>query len=205
MSLKKILLITITCFITYSTLGQKLYVWCPEQPVVKQRIGFLDNQEINIIIFDGRSLPPKSKIECQSEDITNAIFNVVRTAYPSAKINLLKESDYYKKPETGKITLKIGIVAYQAGFGVDVTVGVGNIGGNFSYGLISKSEWNGITGYYAQIFDNRNSEKKFVKEISKIESKSNIWGYKTAKTCLNTTFGEANQELLFFIDNSLME
>jgi len=187
-------------------LGQKLYIWCPNDQEVKPRVSFLENQEINLIIFDGRSIPNNSKIECQSSDVVVELFNVIKKAYPSAKINLLNDSNYYKKSDAGKITIKIGIAAYQAGFGTDVTVGVGTIGGNFSYGLVAKGQWNGITSYYAQIFNNRNNlAGKYEREIFKVESKSNIWGYKTAKVCLNSAFTEANQELLFFIDKSLME
>lgn len=194
------------CFITYSSFGQKLYIWCPEQQEVKPRTGFLENQIVNLTIFDGRMIPVNSKVECQSDGIEAAIYNMFKEAYPSAKIILLKDSGYYKKAESGKITIKIGISAYQAGFGTDVTVGIGNIGGKFSYGLITNSKWNGITSYYAQIFDNRNNgDKKYDKAVSKVESKSNIWGYKTAKTCLNMSYAEANQDLLFFIDKSLME
>jgi hypothetical protein len=202
---KTLLLTTFLSFIFNYSFGQKLYVWCPDEQNVKPRIGFLENQEINILVFDGRTITKNSKVECESENVVQALSNYIRKAYPSAKINLLKNEAYYKKPEKGKITIKLAISAYHAGFGADISAGIGSVGGNFSYGVIPKGEWNGVTSYYVQIFDSRNEDKKLVKEISEIASKPNMWGYKTAKVCLNTTYIQANQTLLFFIDNSLME
>jgi hypothetical protein len=43
-----------------------------------------------------------------------------------------------------------------------------------------------------------------VKDISKTGSKPNLGGYISAKNILNTTYIEANQEMLFFIDETFM-
>ena len=203
----KITLLTTFLITIYSfSYGQKLYVWCPEEQIVKKRKGFLGNQEINLVVFDGRTIPQKSKVECESGNVVEALSNYIKKAYPSAKINFLTDEAYYKKPEINKITIKVAISAYHVGFGADISVGIGSVGGHFSYGIFPKGEWNGLTSYYAQIFDYRNGvDKKSQKEISEIASKPNMWGYKTAKTCLNTTYIQASQTLLFFIDNSLME
>ena len=145
-------------------------------------------------------------MECDGENVVKALSDYVKKAYPSTTINFLNNEAYYKKPENGKTTIKVAISAYHAGFGVDILVGIGNVGGNFSYGVFPKGEWNALTSYYVQIFDYRKEpDKKFQKEISEMASKPNMWGYKSAKTCLNTTYIQANQKLLFFIDNSLME
>ena len=105
-----------------------------------------------------------------------------------------------------RITIKIGISAYHAAFGADVKIGIGSVGGNFSYGAFPEGKWNAITAYAVKIYDNRNnSETKKTKDIYKIASKPNLGGYITAKNILNTTYIEANQELLFFIDETFMK
>jgi len=189
-----------------SVSAQKLYIWCPDEPKVKQHIGFLDKQQVDLVIFDGRAIPSNSKIECEGAAVEQALKNFIKYAYPSCKLTILPDSMYYKPSEPGKVTIKIGIAAYQAGFGTDISVGIGSIGGKFSYGVFPKGEWNGLVSYYVQIFDNRNSgTKKMSKEVSSITSKSNLWGYKTAKACLFTSYDEANIDLLSFIEDSLMQ
>ncbi len=166
----------------------------------------MENDEIDLVIFDGRTIPQKVKEKCETVEITNAITTCIKTAYPAAKINILSNSDYYKDARKNIITIKLAISAYHAGFGTDITVGIGSVGGNFSYGIIPKGEWNAVTGYFLKIYDFRNGkEEKYTKEINKIASKPNMWGYKSAKSCLNKTYAEANQDLLFFIDESLMK
>lgn len=65
---------------------------------------------------------------------------------------------------------------------------------------------NGLVSYYVQIFDNRKEvQRKLSKEINEITSKSNMWGYKTAKSCLYSSYNKANQPLLSFIEDSFME
>ncbi|MDN3581369.1 hypothetical protein [Mucilaginibacter flavus] len=186
--------------------AQKLYIWCPTEQDAKPRTDFLENENVNIVVFDGRIIPKNSKIECESSSVDQALVEYIKKAYPSCKITTLNESDYYKKSEAGKITIKIGIAAYQAGFGTDISVGIGSVGGKFSYGIFPKGEWNGLTSYFVQIFDNRKVErKKYNKEINEVTSKSNMWGYKTARTCLFSSYDKANQTLLSFIESSFME
>ncbi|GHT64139.1 hypothetical protein FACS189451_11530 [Bacteroidia bacterium] len=203
--MKKIIFILFFTTINLFAFGQKLYIWCPENPNIKPRVGFLQGQEVNIIIFDGRIIPEKSKVECSSEKVSQSLFDLLSTSYPSAKLIFLPEEKYYQKPDTNIVTIKIAISAYHAGFGRDISVGIGSVGGNFSYGVFPKGEWNALTSFYVQIFDNRNSkEKKDAKEISEIESKPNLVGYRTAKGCLNSSYVRAIQSLLFYIENYLM-
>jgi hypothetical protein len=105
-----------------------------------------------------------------------------------------------------RITIKIGISAFHAAFGADVKVGIGNVGGNFSYAAFPEGKWNAVTAYAVKIYDYReNKELKKTKEIYKIASRPNTGGYITAKNILNTTYIEANQEMLFFIDETFMK
>jgi hypothetical protein len=206
MNKNKFYLTFIAFLICHVCSAQKLYVWCPEEIAVKERTGFLNNQDFNLVIIDGRTIPDKSKVDCDSKTVIQSLLTVIKKSYPACKINILDEAQYYSKSEKGKITIKVAIAAYQAGFGTDVTIGIGSVGGKSSYELIPKGEWNGLVSFYAQIFDTRNdADRKYQKEISEVTSKSNMWGYKTAKSCLNTSYAKANQDLLFFIDNSLLD
>jgi hypothetical protein len=57
-----------------------------------------------------------------------------------------------------------------------------------------------------KIYDFRNNnEIKKVKDIIKVASRPNTGGYITAKNILNSSYIEANQEMLFFIDETLMK
>jgi len=177
--------------------AQKIYVWCPENYQVKPRVGLKEKDTINVVFFDGRSIPPKNKIECTSDQFIQTLFSQLKVAYPSAVLILQPETAYYKKSEGKSILIKIGIAAYHAGFGTDISGGIGMVGGHFSAMVFPKGEWNAITAYFVQYYD---GQKNTTKEISNISSKSNMWGYKSAKSALSETYNKSNQELLFFLD-----
>lgn len=204
--MKKIAIIISMLALTSNSFGQKLYVWCPKEQLASPRQGFLQNDTIDLAIFDGRILTEKSKVECTSANTIVELQKMLKQNYPSAFFNALSTNDYYKDPKPNRITFKIGISAYHAAFGSDIKVGIGSVGGNFSYGVIPEGKWNGMTAYSVKIYDYRNNrEIKKTKDISKISSKPNMWGYKTAKDCLNISYVEANQEMLFFIDETFMK
>lgn len=203
----KIRLLLITLILTTGNLfAQKLYVWCPKEQIATPRRGFLEKDTIDLVVFDGRILTPKSKVECTPNETINKLTDFIRQTYPSTTINILSSNQYYKDPASNRITVKIGISAYHAAFGADVKVGIGSVGGNFSYGIFPEGKWNAITAYAVKIYDNRNdTEIKKVKDILKTASRPNTGGYITAKNILNSSFIEANQEMLFFIDETLMK
>lgn len=204
--MKTKLLFIILLLITSNLLAQKLYVWCPKDQIPKPRQGFLEKDTIDLVVFDGRILTQKSKIECTPENTILQLTDFMKMTYPSTTINVLASSLYYKDPRKNRITIKIGISAYHAAFGADVKVGIGNVGGNLSYGVFPEGKWNAVTAYAVKIYDFRNGvELKKMKDIYKIASKPNMGGYTTAKNILNTTYIEANQEMLFFIDDTFMK
>jgi len=204
--MKARLILIFLLLISGNLIAQKLYVWCPKEQLLTPRQGFLEKDTVDLVIFDGRILTEKSKIECTSENTIFQLGEFIKKTYPSAIMNTLNSSFYYKDPLKNRITIKIGISAYHAAFGADVKVGIGIVGGNFSYGLFPEGKWNAVTAYAVKIYDNRsNLEIKKTKDIYKIASRLNTGGYKTAKNILNTTFIEANQEMLFFIDETLMK
>jgi len=196
----KYVLILILLITSAASKAQKIYVWCPENYQIKPRAGLKEKDTINVVFFDGRSIPPKNKIECTSDQFVQTLFSQLKLAYPSVIFALKPESDYYKKATEKSILLKIGVSAYHAGFGTDISSGIGMVGGHFSAMAFPKGEWNAITAYYIQVSI---GDKTSTKEISNISSKSNMWGYKSAKNALTETYNKSNQELLFFLDEQL--
>lgn len=192
--------------VSQSAFSQKLYVWCQKVQIPTPREGFMADNEINLVIFDGRTMTPKSRIKCSSESITDNLAQLIKETYPSAKVNVLPGSAYYEKPKDGVITVKIAISAYHAAFGANVKVGIGNIGGNFSWGAMPEGRWNAVTGYSVRVYDYRNGlEITNNKTIGKIASRPNTGGFRTAKNILNSTYINANQDMFFFIDECFMD
>ena len=200
--------IVLFLFILFSgnLFSQKLYVWCPKDQLVKPRQGFLEKDTINLAIFDGRIFTKNSKVECTPENTITQLAEFIQSTYPSSIMNVLSTSGYYNDPVKNRITIKVGISAYHAAFGADVEIGIGSVGGNFSYGVFPEGKWNAITAFAVKVYDYRNNqETKKTKDISKTASKSNMGGFITAKNILNTTYIEACQDMMFFIDESLMK
>lgn len=192
------LLIVALSVTSFGCATKKVYV--PKQMAVSPRIGFLNKDVVDLAIFDGRVDKERS-----AELISQFANQIIKT-YPSANFNLVDESRFYSDVQPNRITIKIAIAAYSSGFGSNITVGIGSVGGQLSYGIIPEGKWNGITGFSINIYDYRkNVATKFTKEIGKLVSKPNLGGYKTAKSALDESYQTAMQELLFFIDNSLMK
>jgi len=191
--------------LTSNSLAQKLYVWCPEVQAPNPRRGFLEKEIIDLVIFDGRTLTNRSNVRCTPENTIAKLAEYVKFAYPSAIINVLDSDQYYRNAVADRITIKIGISAYQAGFGADVKTGIGSVGGTVAVGIFPEGRWNALTAYSVNIFDYRNGQEiRKTKDIYKTASRPNTGGYRTARNILNSTYSEANQELLFFIDGVFM-
>ena len=205
--MKKIIgLVIIMILFSSTTYSQKMYVWCQEDQKSTPRIAFLENKEIDLVIFDSRILTEKSNVKCDSETIVDNLINLIVNTYPSANFNVLKGEKFYQNPQADKLTIKISISAYHAAFGADVKVGIGSAGGKFSWGVFPECKWNSVTGYSVMIYNYSDGGKvKMTEEIGKIASRPNTGGYRTAKNILNTAYIEANQALFGFIDKSLME
>ncbi|QEK50345.1 hypothetical protein FYC62_00680 [Pedobacter aquae] len=105
--MRKILLI-ITFILTNGNLfAQKLYVWCPKEQIATPRQGFLEKDTIDLVVFDGRILTPKLKVECSSEETINKFTDFIRRTYPSATINILNSNQYYKDPAKIELLSKL--------------------------------------------------------------------------------------------------
>ncbi|MCH6202179.1 hypothetical protein MMU07_21560 [Aquiflexum sp. LQ15W] len=205
--MKKLLgIITIMFFLYNDLYSQKLYVWCQKEQSITPRNKFLNGEVLDIVVFDGRNIPSKSKVECESDSVVNNLIDLIAETYPSVELNIKENDDYYEKPEDNRITLKISISAFHAAFGADVKFAIGSVGGDFSWGAIPEGKWNALTGYFVSVYDYRNGKNKVEKkDIGKIASRPNTGGFRTAKNILNTTYMEANQELFNFIERVLMD
>tara|TARA_R110002033_G_scaffold136272_1_gene175836 strand:- start:29 stop:580 length:552 start_codon:yes stop_codon:yes gene_type:complete len=183
-----------------------MYVWCQKDQTPTPRKGFLENREIDLVIFDTRIMTEKSKIECESETIIENLIDLIKETYPSASFNVLESDRFYQNPKENILTIKIAISAYHAAFGADVKVGIGSSGGNFVWGIFPEGKWNAVAGYSVMIYNYENGAKnKMTEEFGQVSSRPNTGGYRTAKNILNTAYIQANMELFGFIDKSLME
>ncbi len=185
-------------FLLLSCATSKVYV--PETTPLSPRTGFLNGEEVDVVIYDGR-LDKEA-----SSELVMRISDDFRNSFPSAKIKLLPESDYYKESLPGRITIKVGISSYTAAFGSRVSLSVGSFGGTFFYGIMPEGVWNGVTGFSVNLFDKRNNQNtKSSQNIGKVVSMSNLMGYSTAKQALFQSYAVVMNETANFIENSLMK
>ena len=49
-----------------------------------KKTAFLENKEIDLVLFDTRVITTNSKVECESEIIIENLTNLIRKTYPSA-------------------------------------------------------------------------------------------------------------------------
>lgn len=193
-------------FLSTNLQSQKMYVWCQKEQKPTPRKGFLENKEVDLVLFDTRIMTEKSKIECESETIINNLVDLICKTYPSANFNVLKSNRFYQNPSENKITIKVAISAYHAAFGADVKVGIGSSGGKFAWGIFPEGQWNAVAGYSVMIYDYENGTKnKMTEEFGQASSRPNTGGYRTAKNILNRAYIQANLQMFSFIDKSLME
>lgn len=184
--MKKIILVLLIAFIILSptnvSAGNKMYVWCPPEEVIIPKIGLLKGCNINLVVTDKRNMSSKTRDKCSSEDLVAAVTNLVKATYPSAKIKVVPESA--SPIEKNKVTIEVDIVAYYATF--------------------STATWHATTGYSVTISDSRKEKvTEQSKNIIKERSFFNAIGFTTAKSNLNKTYIEANDDLLNFISNNV--
>jgi len=174
--------------------------YAPSQTSTTPRTGFLVSDQIDVVFFDSRSEKDASA------EVQNSILEHLRRTYPSANFQKINSSEYFSSPENGKITLKINVAGYNAGFGVESTSGIGSINGQpFVFSGVADGKWNGLTGLGVMLYDYRDGEDKYTKEISDVVSKPNTGGYSTARNALQSSFQNVMNGLASFLDQSLME
>ena len=193
--MKKILCILLAALLTSCATTKS---FPPTTTSTTPRSGFLNNQNINLLFFDSRV--DKSF----SNEIQTSIMQHLKESYPSANFNL--SNDFFADPDSNKITIKITIAGYAAGFGVKSTSGIGMINGKlFYFAGVADGMWNGLTGIGVNLYDYRKGEKKQSTTLSQVITKPNMGGYSTAKNALRISFQSVMDQLCAFIDQTLMK
>lgn len=196
--MKKYLVFVLAMFVFQMASSQKLYIWKPKDLNTIPRSEVLKSDTLVVSFFDGRIINDKSKVECSSDDLQYSILKELKETYPNT-IVIRDNSIYHKKDHLDKKILKIGISAYQAGFGVEVNSGIGVFGGAISPIIVPQGKWNALT---VLIVNANNLKESASKTISNSSSRNNTFGYKSSKSALDEAYTSSLQELFFFIDTS---
>jgi len=202
---KRILSLLICLFISSYTFAQKIFVWCPPEAEVATANNKLSGLDINIIIKDIRKITDTSRVECSSTNLVTLVANTITRNYPAAIINVLDTNQYTAPPEKAKITVRIAISAYHSASGITASTAIGTTEGDFSWGALPKNKWNSVAGFHVVIDDYRTETlRTLTRNIANIVSRPNIGGSLTAKKALLEAYKEANRELLYFIESTLL-
>lgn len=171
----------------------------PAATHLSPRQGFLRDEEVNLVIYDGRTDREGSA------ELTARIADDFRTAFPSVKLAVLPETAYNEQPRPGRITIRIGISAYAAAFGPGVASSVGTFGGKFYYGVFPEGSWNGVTGLSVNVSDRRRGrDKDESANIGKVFSLPGMMSYSPERQALFRSYAEVIKSTVSFVENVLM-
>lgn len=162
----------------------------------KSRPGFLAGDTIEVVVVDGR------RKNDDFEKVPASLAAAVRAAYPSAVVLHQPDSLFYAPARPGVITLKVQLLGYQKGFGVEAGAGVGLSNGAPVPVVVPSGKWNGVTVFGVNIFDKRaGKDAKLTSTIDRVVSKSNTWGPRSGNQAMRESFAEAVNALLTYIDS----
>lgn len=161
----------------------------------KPRLGFLAGDTIEVVIVDGRRKTD------DYEKIPGGLAGAVRDAYPSAVVRQLPDSVFYQLARPGIVTLKVQLLGYGKGFGIEAGAGLGLSNGVPVPLVVPAGKWNGVTVFGVTLFDKRaGRDVKLASTIDRVVSKSNTWGYRSGNQAMRESFEEAANALLAYID-----
>jgi hypothetical protein len=161
----------------------------------KPRLGFLVGDTIEVVIVDGRRKTD------DYEKIPGALAGALRDAYPSAVVRPLPDSVFYQPARPGIITLKVQLLGYGKGFGIEASAGLGLSNGIPVPVVVPAGKWNGVTVFGVTLFDKRaGKDVKLASTIDRVISKSNTWGYRSGNQAMRESFEEAANALLAYFD-----
>ena len=178
-----------------NVLSQKLYEWKPPAVNFAVRNDISTNDTVFLIIKDRRVSPEKLKSDTDSKQILSSIISDIKRSFPNVLI-IDKLT-----PKDGELNILINLSSYSAGFGTEISAGVGMIGGNIGSFIFPKGKWNAITAVTCTIIK---SNKKESKDFSNVSSKDNLWGYKSSRKALEETYLSTINQLLLYIEDSLI-
>ena len=196
--MKKTLLLLSLCLLFLAACATT-EVYVPAATPLSPREGFLRDEDVNLVIYDGRTYREGSA------ELTARIADDFRTAFPSVKLTVLPETAYYEQPRPGRITIRIGISTYAAAFGSGVSSSIGKFGGKFYYGSLPENVWNGITGFSVTISDRRPGRDRDDSEnIGKVMSMATTMGAAPAQMALSRSYAYVMKSVAGYVENVLM-
>ena len=173
--------------------------YAPSEPApVTARVGMLRDTRVAVGIYDAR--PDTAGFASVARTIGDAL----RRAYPDASVILLPAESVHADAQDDGITIRIALAAHVADFGTKVTMAIGTVGGLFVLGAVPEGRWNGVSGFVVTVMDRRSgSYEPETQVVSKVISKPNTRGYRTAREALEEAFQGSITELLLLLDVAL--
>ncbi len=181
--------------------AQKVHVWCPPEQQTDTLLQgtLLNREEINLIIYDARTIADTEAVKCTSAAVRDALVSSLQSAFPGTRFNLLDSSEYRKEPFVSVTTLKIGIAAYHSGPGDEVTRAAGLSKEGFSVGDFRNTQWVSLTGCRVSLISPGARQKTFTKDILNIVTRPAIGGLLSARKALASSYQDVLQELVKFV------
>ena len=201
MKMKYILGLVCSLCLFLPAVAQKVYVWCPpeQQTDTSLQDTLRGREEINLIIYDARTIIDTEAVKCTSAAVRDALVSSLQSAFPGTRFNLLDSSEYRKEPLVSVTTLKIGIAAYHSGPGEEVTRAAGLSKEGFSIGDFKNTQWVSLTGYRVSLILPGARQKTITKDMLHIATRPGIGGLLSARKALASSYQDVFQELVKFI------
>lgn len=159
------------------------------------RRGFLAGDTIQLIVVDGR------RITDDFDKVPTFLNSVLHDAYPDAVVLLGGDSLFYKPARPGAITVRVQVLGYNRGFGIEAGAGIGIVGGTVLPLVFPQGKWNGASALAITTFDKRSGrDSKQTTTISKVVSKANTWGSRSGTQAMRESLSEAANALLNYLD-----
>jgi hypothetical protein len=181
-SLSALLVLCFAVVLTGSAVGQKQYMWCPDEVTPSPRPDALKGLVVDVVFTDARVLTSKVKDKCESTTIANAFVASLQKAFPSASIALASSPD--GRGGQGRILVEVSLTAYSASF--------------------LSANWMASVGLSVRTTDFRvESVHGDAHQIAKERKAFNMGGMATAKKNLMLAYVDTTTELIDYLATRL--
>lgn len=193
----KIILAFFLIVISSSSFAQKkIYQWRPPDAIFAVRDDMTLGDTVYINVID-RSIKPKKIVSnTDFEEISEYISSAVSHSFPNTQF-ILPDSTYLKGSGT---LIKITVMTYHAGFGTEISAGIGSMGGSLGTMVFPRGKWNAVTSFRCEI---EQYGSKVGEVFANISSKDNLWGYSTSRRALEESYNSTMNEVLMFIESNI--
>ncbi|MVZ60920.1 hypothetical protein [Sphingobacterium humi] len=174
---------------------KKIYQWRPPDAVFSIREDVNLGDTVYLYVVDRSIKPKKIVTNTDFKEIKSFIESSVARSFPKSNF-LILDSTYNNATHR---LIRISIVSYHAGFGTEISTGIGSVGGSLSTMVFPSGKWNALTSLNCETIDNGTKESK---ELTSIVSKDNLWGHSTSRRALEESYNSAMNQLLMFIELS---